>query len=142
MAYTLNGIGAAFYGQRDFREDDTYITTEWIVFLYAPVVPLRSLRVKNTGPGDNRGLIGIGSSVNYLVFEKRFPHWKQVLYTYGYVSLIVSWCYLTGLTALTISPRAFDTASSVAMVLAFCLLPIPTPWVLRHFAKKKMSVRL
>jgi len=52
MAYSFNGIGTTFYGQRDFRADGSYVTTEWIVFCCIPIAPLRSLRVKYQGPGD------------------------------------------------------------------------------------------
>jgi len=31
MAFSFNGVGTMFYGQRDFRLDGTYVTTEWFV---------------------------------------------------------------------------------------------------------------
>ena len=45
MAFTYNGIGKMLYGQRDFLADGSFITTEWFVVLFVPVIPLRSLRV-------------------------------------------------------------------------------------------------
>ncbi len=49
MPSTLNGIGTKFYGQRDFSPDGSYITTEWFVFIYIPLIPLKSLRVRYQG---------------------------------------------------------------------------------------------
>lgn len=43
---SVNGIGATFYGKKDMRDDGSYITTKWFIFLYIPVIPLRSYRVK------------------------------------------------------------------------------------------------
>ena len=45
MPFSINGIGTNFYGKREFHEDGSYVTTEWIIFIFFPVVPLRSLRV-------------------------------------------------------------------------------------------------
>jgi hypothetical protein len=69
MAFSFNGIGTSFYGQRDFRPDGTYTTTEWFVFLAIPVIPLRSLRVRYQGPGKHRWYLGFGSSESYAVYE-------------------------------------------------------------------------
>jgi hypothetical protein len=44
MAFTLNGIGTTYYGTR-WLPDGTYITTKWVVFVYAPIIPLGSFRV-------------------------------------------------------------------------------------------------
>lgn len=52
--FTLNGFGTTFYGKRDFRADGSYITTEWIVLAYLPLIPIRSLRVSYRGPGERR----------------------------------------------------------------------------------------
>jgi len=138
MAFTLNGIGTTFYGQRDFREDGTYITTEWFAVCHVPIIPLRSLRVRFQGPGEPRWYLGLGSSDNYAVYEKSFPHWKQVLYTYGYVAFVIAWVYFIGSTALSLFPRALDTVSSVSMVFIACMIPVPTPWILRYCAQRKL----
>jgi hypothetical protein len=45
MPYTLNGCGTRYYGKRDKADDGSYVTSEWITFLYFPLVPIRSFRV-------------------------------------------------------------------------------------------------
>jgi hypothetical protein len=62
MAYILNGIGMTFYGKRDFRGDGSFITTEWVTFLFVPLIPFRSFRVRYQGRGELRYSIGVGSS--------------------------------------------------------------------------------
>ena len=76
MAFTFNGIGTMFCGQREFRKDGTYITTEWIVLCYVPIVPIRSIRVKYLGPGAHRWYLGMGSCKQYTVYDQRLPNWK------------------------------------------------------------------
>jgi len=138
MAFSFNGVGTMFYGQRDFRLDGTYVTTEWFVVFAFPVIPLRSLRVRYQGPGEHRWYLGFGSSDSYAVFEKSIPNWKQVLCTYGYVALLVGWIYFVVSSALSIYPHAIGTVSSLWIVFMACMIPVPTPWILRHYAQKKL----
>lgn len=41
---SINGIGTTYIGCADVRRDGSYITTQWIIFVF-PVVPLKSMRV-------------------------------------------------------------------------------------------------
>jgi hypothetical protein len=133
IAVTYNGMGTTFYGQRDFREDGTHITTQWLAFLWIPIIPLRSLRVRYQGAGKD---IGAGWSDSYVIYEKSVPHWKQVFYTYGFLAFIVAWVYFVVSEALA-SPHAHDTATWVT-VFFLCIIPAPTPWILRKYAQRKL----
>jgi len=139
MAYSINGIGTTFYGQRDFRPDGTYLTTEWFALLYFPIFPLRSLRVMYQGQdNDDHWHFGVGSTDNYAVYEKHFPpNWKQVLFTYGYVAFMIAWIYFVCTTATSIIPHALDTVFSVTLIFIGCIIPVPTPWILRYIAMRK-----
>jgi len=45
---TINGIGAAFWGKRDFDQvTKTYITNHWFVLLFIPIIPIGSYRVSD-----------------------------------------------------------------------------------------------
>jgi hypothetical protein len=137
MAYTYYGIGTTFYGERDFRLDGTYITTEWVVLFYLPLIPMRSLRVQHLGTEPRFSFFGIGASRKFRILEKGTPNRKQVLYTYGYAALIISWSCLVGRIAISIPSHIFDSLSGVILVFVVCLLPTPLPWILRRFAKPK-----
>jgi hypothetical protein len=50
MPSLINGIGTAYFGRCKQRTDGSYVTTEFVVFLYFPLVPLRSCRVRPIGP--------------------------------------------------------------------------------------------
>ena len=44
MPRMINGVGTRFYGECDWRRDGSFQTTEWLVLMYVPVVPFKSLR--------------------------------------------------------------------------------------------------
>ena len=136
MAYTFNGIGTTFYGQRDFHSDGSFLTTEWMVFFHVPLIPFRSLRVRYQGPAERRFPIGFGSADSYAVYQKTVPNWKQVLCTYGYVSSIVFWVILL----CSYFSRVIHTGGTAAIgfLVAGFLLPVPMPWVLRYYARRKL----
>jgi hypothetical protein len=132
--FSFNGFGTTFYGMRDFRADGSYITTEWIVFACFPLIPIRSLRVGYRGPGEHHWYLGGGSSEKYAVFEKRFC-------TYSYVALLIGWIYFVCTSSVSMFPHALDTVSGVTGIFVVCILPVPTPWILRHFAQKRVYER-
>lgn len=52
---TINGIGATFYGKRDYdAASNSYVTTHFFTFFFLPVIPLAAYRVVNTGGNSYR----------------------------------------------------------------------------------------
>jgi hypothetical protein len=48
--YTLNGIGATFYGHRNYdKETNSYVTTHWFTILFVPIIPIAAYRVSSAG---------------------------------------------------------------------------------------------
>ena len=47
--FGLNGFGVRVYGQRDVRDDGTYVTTRYITALFVPLLPLDAYRVASAG---------------------------------------------------------------------------------------------
>lgn len=85
MPFTFNGCGTRFYGERERAEDGSYITTEWITFVYLPLLPIRSYRVLPVGKGTN---IIVHSSQNYQT--RRVPLcWAQARNVYLVISPII-----------------------------------------------------
>jgi len=134
MAYTFNGIGTTFYGKRDFRSNGSFITTEWVSFLYFPLFPRRSLRVRYQGPAERRFPIGFGSAENYAVYEKTSPNTKQVLYVYAYALFAVGCVFST----IVLCASTKDATLSLTLLFVGCLLPVPIPWILRYFARRQL----
>jgi hypothetical protein len=86
MPFTFNGIGTSLYGARDFRSDGSYITTEWFVFVYVPVLPLKSQRVVATGKNKN---YVVYSSSGYAIQERTKICIPQILAVYSWFAVVI-----------------------------------------------------
>lgn len=92
MTGTWNGIGTKFYGCQDQYPDESFITTEWFVTLFFPILPIASYRViyRDT-------LHGWGKSTSrYIIIEKLRLDWRQVFSTYFVAISTVIVAILTG----------------------------------------------
>jgi len=99
-----NGCGTTTYGKRDFLADGSFVTTKWIIFLYIPLLPLCSMRVRLV---DRRrlpdhwlaslflalgGVLAFSRSANYVIHSKTRPALLQVLYVYLFVvAFFLAW---------------------------------------------------
>lgn len=135
MAFSYNGFGTRFYGKCDFRADNSYIMTKWVVFAYIPVIPVSSLRVICKGPGGIPIFLG---TTNYAVLEQGAPHWKQVISTYAFTAFLAGWAFLVWKVALSITPNAFDELSSIYAVLFAWIFPFSIPFILRILAVRRL----
>jgi hypothetical protein len=130
MADSINGFGTKFYGARDFWPDGSYITTEWVVVLFFPILPIRSLRVIATGSTS----VTFGTKTTYDVLAKTRPNLTQVLYVYGFALLcvfwMVAWSYL-------FDPVQGIVGYTVAVVLCVTsLVPLVcVPFVIRFLGR-------
>ena len=86
MPYTLNGSGTKYYGRREAGPDGSYVTTEWIVLIYLPLIPIGSFRVCPTGKSTNAIVY---NSQQFMV--KRVPfNWPQIRNIYGVTGAIAA----------------------------------------------------
>jgi hypothetical protein len=151
MAFTFQGIGTRFYGQREFEPDGSYITTKWFVFLYVPIIPLRSLRVIDQGAGDYKVMLPpvvMGSSVRYAVLQETSPNPPQVLSIYGFVLLCAAWfvglmwfmrVMMDSLLPKYFSERPLAFTAIIVTVWATFIIPVLLPRILRSHAKRTKS---
>lgn len=134
VATLIQGFGSAFVGQRDFWRDGSYVTTEWIVGFFVPLVPLRSLRVK---PKPRRiTFLYVAGSVqrDYAISDETPPHKKQVACVYGFIAFYLAWV-LGLLFLLSRFTGKFGDTVGIALVLAIVGVPWIIPWRLRETAK-------
>lgn len=100
---SFNGTGTRIYGERDFLTDGSFVTTKWITFLWVPLFPLSSMRVrpKSDNPMPDHflasvllaittGLVAVKFSERYTIQSKMRPVLLQVLYVYGFVFALFS----------------------------------------------------
>jgi hypothetical protein len=121
MAFNFNGVGTTLYGKRDFRADGSYITTEWFVFVYLPIVPRRSLRILPTGRETH---LGVYDSTEYRVLDRLKLHWGQAVCTYAFVVGWWAWMALS-----------LDVLGRELSAFAVGMLPALVPFLLRRHAR-------
>jgi hypothetical protein len=118
------------YGQREMNSDFSYITTEWVVLLYFPVIPVRSMRIK----GGTSSSVGFGTSMDYTVVARLGLYWRQIILTYAFAALCIGWgafmLYL--IDRLTqIREEGWIEISGVCCLMALSFLPLLLPRYLR-----------
>ena len=109
MPYSVNGIGTQYYGHADpipaapsthpliswlrDRDDghESWIVTEWVTFLWIPLIPLGSFRVWPVS--HEHSLIGNRSRTQYRVRTIGL-YWPQVVWGYAITAVLVSALWL------------------------------------------------
>lgn len=135
MPSSFQGFGTGFVGQRDFWPDGSYVTTEWHIYFFVPLIPIRSVRVK-AGTLQTRSLYVIaGTRRDYLICDEQPVNLKQALSVYGFLAFYAVWAY--GLLAL-LRPWMRTLSDSVETTLMLLIVTVPwiVPWYLRLRGKR------
>jgi len=124
MATSFNGIGTTFYGQCDFEEDASFVTTKWFIIGFFPLVPLSSLRVRYA---ESTGFFSAGTS--YEVLAEMPLHGMQVIKTWLYVALLI------GLAVTLLDNQKVNPGVQVTLLVLAAALPT----ILRQVAKRSIA---
>lgn len=90
MPASINGCGTTWYGASDRDRDGSYVVTEWVVFLFMPLIPLGSKRV---WPIPKQPTAWWKASGGNQFKVTRVPmNWSQVLKGYAVTVGIVIFC--------------------------------------------------
>jgi len=125
VSQSINGFGTGIYGKRDFYPDGSFLTTKWIILFWLPIIPLKSVRLLQSGPRCTSGSFGVGWSTEYAVLTETRPNSKQVLFVYGF------------LLAAFLSIATTNYLPGHASLLIFGLVCI-FPWLLRRVARNNV----
>lgn len=115
MAFSINGIGTIFYGERDYGINGSHITTEWFAIAYIPLAPLRSLRIMPTG-----------ISPGYGILENLKLNVRQVLSVYAWFALVIC-SFVTG------------TIFESGYLMIPGAVALGAPWFLRRRALNRLA---
>jgi hypothetical protein len=135
MAASMCGCGTTLYGKRDFASDGSYLTTKWITIFLVPIIPIRSLRVKDCGETTGRWYFIYGeTSREFLVFSKQHPSLKQIIFTYLYtIGLFLFLLAFVVSSALWVGSIALYRLLILVLACFWSLLP----WGLRCKGRRK-----
>ena len=140
MPSSVNGFGTKYYGQRDFRPDGSYITTNFFCLAFVPVIPLHSVRVI---PDPKNSWMPFSKNY-YAILEKRWPNPLQVLSIYLWSAAAVA---MGILFFWKIAPFLKDEAPGLMaswlepFLFAICVaIPVGAGVVLRNLLRKREEV--
>jgi len=97
MAFAFNGIGTKYYGEADEGLDGSYTTTEWIVILWLPLLPLRSVRVTGRKGANYDSLGSLRWSNRKFEAREAALNVRQVAIGYACTALVVLVVWLLSL---------------------------------------------
>lgn len=133
MAFSIHGIGTTYYGQRDYGEDGSFLTTEWVTVIMVPLIPIRSLRVRYRGSTMHGSV-----QMDHLhILARSRPHPKQVACIYAYMAFLVGWTYAAVTVMGNFSSDQLTNRTGTVLSMAALAVPIPIPWLLRRRAYRK-----
>ena len=116
---TFNGIGLILYGKRCEWPDGSYVTTEWFCFFWVPLIPQRSMRIRNV---RRSWLYPVAGSRHYEILHDDWSiDRRQVVYVYLY---LVAW-----VLALIVGTYWKEMAGA-----AFSAILLYLPHYVRYFA--------
>ena len=122
--FGIHRIGTAVYGERDYRPDGSYLTTEWAIFAWMPIFPISSLRISCF----QTRFYAVYDASSYYVHESTSPNLKQVLSVYSWFASLI---------ALGVVGERFQEGLALAVrILALGTL-IALPSALRRWAKRR-----
>jgi hypothetical protein len=137
MPASFNGFGTRYYGKCAHSDDQSYLTTEWIIALYIPVIPLKSLRLKKDPSRDK--ISPISTSEGYVVFQIVPIFWPQVLRVYAFVFGFIIW--ITALVALFYGPLKIGDSKHEGAWLSAMFFGMSIPWLMLLYMRTKEKRR-
>src|SRR5882672_2971567 len=131
MAFTFHGIGTMVYGERDYWPDGSFVTTEWFVIAFVPLVPVISKRIGYTRSSDYATYDASGYWVyNTLPLDRR-----QVLFTYAWFASFVAPIILSANFQDSLAKIFGNEDKAAGLVLLTMAITLAFPYLLRRRAK-------
>jgi hypothetical protein len=136
MGLVFHGIGTAVYGERDYWPDGSYVTTEWFVIAWMPIIPLYSKRISYT---QNSDYAKYDAREGFYIYETTGVHLRQAIFVYLWLASVVGplVVLLKFLDALTKLFGDEDRAAGVC--LAFAAAAFVFPYFLRRWVKRRKA---
>ena len=133
MAFEFHGIGTMMYGERDYWPDGSFVTTEWFVMAYVPIVPIISRRISYTQNSDYATYDHGG----FYVYEILPLDRKQVLCTYGWFVSFVAPFVVWGTYQDVLAKQLGDAELAAGLFLLSAAFIFVLPYFLRRWAKRR-----
>jgi hypothetical protein len=138
MSFVVHGIGTMVYGQRDYWPDGSFVTTEWFVLAWVPIIPICSKRISYRR--DNP-YATFDTGGGYYVYETLGVNRRQAALTYlwllGVVAPLVIWANFQN----ALSKMIGDDDSAAALCLAVMGAVLVSPYFVRKWVKRRNCIK-
>jgi hypothetical protein len=131
MAFTFHGIGTMVYGERDYWPDGSFVTTEWFVIAFVPLLPVISKRIGYTRSSDYATYDASG----YWVYHNLPLSRRQVLFTYGWFASMITPIVLWANFQNSLAKIFGDEDKAAGLFLLIFAIVLALPYFLRRRAK-------
>lgn len=133
MAFVIHGIGTMVYAQRDYWPDGSYITTEWFVLAWVPIIPLYSKRISDIKTND---FAKYDASGGFYVYETMGVDHRQALFVYLWFACVFGPVIIWGGFQDALNKLGIDDLAA-ALCLGFSALAFVFPYFLRRWVKRR-----
>jgi hypothetical protein len=134
----VHGVGFRLYGQRNFRPDRSYLTTEFFCILYLPIYPIRTMRVI---PDKKNSRLPFGRS-RYQLVTKHPPYFPQVFAVYQCAAAIVLLGVLFPIYVEPYIQARFSNSDGDVIGASLFFVWISIPWLVAQWLRRNAQKRL
>lgn len=89
MAFHFNGFGTGYVGRHNPGPDGTFVLTEWVLVLFVPIIPLKSVRVLSEGDLSGVPFFYASRSMRCVPVALDGAHVRRVYTGLGITALII-----------------------------------------------------
>ena|ERR1700722_13394667 len=137
MGLVFHGIGTMAYGQRDYWPDGSFVTTEWFVLAYVPIIPICSKRISYTRNSD---YATYDRSGGYFVYETTAVDRKQAVYVYLWLASVIAPLLIWSTFQTPLAKILGDEDRAAGVFLGLTMIDFVFPYFLRLWVKgRKMK---
>lgn len=133
MAFKFHGVGMLVYGERDYRPDGSFVTTQFFAVAYLPLFPIISKRISYTRISDYSSYDTDG----YFVYETLPLDHRQVLSVYGWFVAVIAPLLVWGTFQDPLTKLLEDEDLAAGLCLLFSAVAFVLPFFLRRWAKHR-----
>ena len=124
MAFVVHGIGTMVYGERDYWPDGSFVTTEWFVLAWLPIIPLCSKRISYT---QNSDYAKYDAREGFYVYETTGVDRRQALFVYLWLASLVAPFVILGTFLEAVARIVGDEERAAGLCLTFAAVAFVFP---------------
>lgn len=123
-----------FYGERDYWPDGSFMTTEWFVVAWVPIIPICSKRIAYARNSD---YAVYDSSQQFYVYETLGVDRRQALSVYAWFASVFAPIVVFGAFQDTLVKKFRDEDLVAGLCLMLTAVAFVSPYFLRGWSKRR-----